>query len=90
MVRNKTSVKAGTSVLLVVTAAGATAAAELESVQGRFLYESGDGENPSYSMGLDVVDGIAVLDELQGGERVKVVLVGEPRTASFGSEPSPW
>lgn len=29
-------------------------------------------------MDLEVVDGLAVPDELQGGERVKVVLVGEP------------
>lgn len=63
--------------LLALTAIAGTATGEDDLVKGHFWYESGDGDS-SYSMNLEIAEGVAVPYELQGGDRVRVVLVGEP------------
>lgn len=62
---------------LVFVVGASSAAGEDDSVQGRFWYEL-EMEEDTYSMDLEIVDGVVVPDELMGGERVKVMLVGEP------------
>ncbi len=63
------------SVLVVIFGCETSGAAE-SYVQGRVWYHN--QENRDWSMDLELVDGVAVPKEIQYGERVRVLLVGEP------------
>jgi len=61
--------------LVLIFSFETTGAAEYQ-VQGRVWYDS--QEDSDWSMDLELVDGVAVPKEMQYGERVRVLLVGEP------------
>lgn len=62
---------------VAIGVASGPAVAQEDAAQGRFWYEL-KMEEDTYSMDLEIVDGVVLPDDLIGGERVKVMLVGEP------------
>lgn len=60
-------------ILVVLLASVPAGAGDAGSVSGSLWYESGSGSR----LELTLVDGVVVPDELEGGEKVKVLLVTE-------------